>query len=104
MKTCRYPGCTTPLYDRNTAGVCREHLHLRGHCECGQCMPGKEKPPPRRQKMEPEVIEQEEQALLVPDPDVATIEELCAPLSARVMSRNIYNWRASTGFTARSED
>lgn len=35
--TCAAPGCGQPLYPGNLSGVCRDHVHLKGICQCKDC-------------------------------------------------------------------
>lgn len=35
--TCRAPGCRGPVSRNSKTGLCREHAHADGVCECGYC-------------------------------------------------------------------
>lgn len=35
--TCRAPGCRGPVSRHSKTGLCREHVHQKGLCECGDC-------------------------------------------------------------------
>ncbi|MBL4808204.1 MAG: hypothetical protein JKY31_13105 [Rhodobacteraceae bacterium] len=36
---CAVPGCDHFLTERNTSRVCRDHNHIKIHCECKICKP-----------------------------------------------------------------
>jgi hypothetical protein len=43
-RRCPVPGCGRSLYPGNRSGVCRQHNHLAGFCDCHQCRSGKAGP------------------------------------------------------------
>lgn len=36
-RQCAFPGCTATIYAKNRSGVCRDHNHAKGHCQCFDC-------------------------------------------------------------------
>ena len=103
-KICAVPGCGAKLYDRNYSGVCKHHAHEAGYCLCGVCRA--EAQPPNRDARQPVLAQvvQPNEVPLVPDPETASMAELCRPLSARVMPRNCYSWAATTSFSSRNDE
>jgi hypothetical protein len=43
-RACAVPGCGRALYPGNRSGVCRQHNHVAGFCDCHQCRSGKSGP------------------------------------------------------------
>ena len=37
MRTCKHPECTATIGKGNTTGLCQQHIHAPGICECKQC-------------------------------------------------------------------
>lgn len=37
-EVCPVQGCGRRLYPNSTTGLCREHNHARGLCQCSACM------------------------------------------------------------------
>ena len=89
-KLCRVPRCNNRVHHQSPSGVCSMHTHAAGVCRCSQCrkrasdqkysgphhhsnlrsMP----PQPAGEQVDPRTV--------WPNPITASIEALCAPISA----------------------
>lgn len=39
-KVCAYPDCGNELHANNRSGMCGDHRHAMGYCQCAQCRTG----------------------------------------------------------------